>query len=221
MPQRDRSSEAMTASETPGERLCRLLSPLHVAIRATARRLCQSPADGDDLLHEAVLHALSRIDQLRDEARFRPWFYAVLLSLHRARSRRAFWRRFVPFFGPEQPTPEAGEASAVPQQSGWATSLDEETRTRAARISAALQRLPAVQREAIVLFEVEGFAIDEIAALQQVSQSAVKSRLLRARERLRAHYQAQCQHDEEREQAADTENEPKPSLWLPRRGAGS
>ena len=40
--------------------------------------------------------AIDRLDDLREEARFRPWFYAVLLSVHRARARRHFWRRFLP-----------------------------------------------------------------------------------------------------------------------------
>jgi RNA polymerase sigma-70 factor, ECF subfamily len=217
--------ERMTSTETPGERLCRLLLPLHTTVRATARRLCQSPADGDDLLHEAVLHALSRIAQLRDESRFRGWFYAVMLSVHRARSRRAFWRRFVPFFAGEEVPPgsHSGRAESpltrdpVPSFSH----PDEETRTRAARVSAALGTLPAVQREAIVLFEVEGFAIDEIAELQRVSQSAVKSRLLRARERLRSHYQALCQDDEDGGLDAKISVDSGTKLIAQQRGSGT
>ena len=51
--------------------------------------------------------------------------------------------------------------------------------------------LPAEQRETIVLFELEGWQVDEIAALHKVSPSAVKSRLARGRDRLRAYYQKQ------------------------------
>jgi RNA polymerase sigma factor (sigma-70 family) len=180
-------------------------------------------------LHEAVLRALARIDQLRDEARFRPWFYAVLLSVHRQRSRVAFWRRFVPFL-PMHGSMHSrthdddrlhAEPSAAWLASGWPSALDEETRTRAIRVSTALQRLPVEQREAIVLFEVEGFAIDEIAELQRASQSAVKSRLARARQRLREHYQAQCQTEDASERNADVDAKSHTPLWLPRRGAGS
>jgi predicted RNA polymerase sigma factor len=45
------------------------------------------------------------------------------------------------------------------------------------------------QREALVLFEIESFAIEEIAAMQHASIPAVKSRLVRGREALRAHYE--------------------------------
>ena len=53
----------------------------------------------------------------------------------------------------------------------------------------ALATLAPPEREAIVLFELEGFSLDEIAALQRSSLSAVKSRLVRARGRLRRHYE--------------------------------
>jgi RNA polymerase sigma factor (sigma-70 family) len=53
----------------------------------------------------------------------------------------------------------------------------------------ALATLPPEQRESIVLFEVEGWKVDEIAALLGISASAVKSRLSRGRERLRAFYE--------------------------------
>lgn len=182
--------------EAAVDRLARLLQPLHTSARLSARRLCRSLADGDDLFHEAVLRALACIDQLRDETRFRPWFYAVLLSVHRARARRAFWRRFVPLLSQtgdggsqEQNRPLSGVTHSVP--------VDEETRTQAARLSHALQQLPPEQREAVVLFEVDGFSLDEIATMQRVSLSAVKSRLTRGRQRLRGHYEQLCDTDEQ------------------------
>jgi len=52
-------------------------------------------------------------------------------------------------------------------------------------IRCAVQSLPPLQREAVVLFEYEGFTLDEIAAIASVDVGAVKSRLHRAREKLR------------------------------------
>ncbi len=66
--------------------------------------------------------------------------------------------------------------------------LDEQRRG-SDRMSRALSTLPPEQREAVVLFELEEFSIEEIAAIQMVSVSAVKSRLARGRERLRRHYE--------------------------------
>jgi RNA polymerase sigma factor (sigma-70 family) len=47
-------------------------------------------------------------------------------------------------------------------------------------------RLPMLQREAIVLFTFEQLSLDEIAKITAIDAGAVKSRLHRARESLRA-----------------------------------
>ena len=162
------------------QKLMSLLEPVHDQVRGTARRLARDPADGDDLFQEALLRAYHKLDGLRDPSRFRSWFYAVLLSVHRNRARRGFWRRFLSLeserlqgFDPAAP--------AAPDR--------EDERRRAERVSRALATLPVVQREAVVLFELEEFSIEEIADLQRVSLSAVKSRLQRGRERLRRTYE--------------------------------
>lgn len=213
----------METGETPSERLNRLLQPLHTAVRLTARRICRSPAEGDDLFHEAVLRALACIDQLRDEARFRAWFFAVLLSVHRARCRRAFLRRLVPFWDAQDPEPDWPEEVHRSRDELQTLPLDEETRTRAARITAALHTLPTESRQALVLFEVQGFSLEEIAEMQQSSLSAVKSRLARSRERLRQHYRDLCSRDGDDEHASNDVTSPTnrtAALWLETGGSG-
>jgi len=160
------------------QRLTELLTPLHGAALGVARRLARDSADGDDLLSEAVLRAWTHLDALRDETRFRSWFFAILLSLHRSRYRRSFWRRFVPL---GESFDERSEPAVMPE-------TGDDARWRALRARTALARLPAVQREAIVLHDVEGFSVEEIAAMQHVTESAVKSRLSRGRDRLRRTY---------------------------------
>jgi RNA polymerase sigma-70 factor (ECF subfamily) len=156
------------------------LEPIHDRARATARSLSRSRADGDDLFQEALLRAFHKLSDLREPGSFRSWFYAVLLSVHRNRSRRAFWRRFLSLEGE---TARGFEPAVEPAVSG------REERRRAERVSRALATLPAVQREAVVLFTLEDFSIEEIAAAQKVSISAVKSRLQRGRDRLRRFYE--------------------------------
>jgi DNA-directed RNA polymerase specialized sigma24 family protein len=48
----------------------------------------------------------------------------------------------------------------------------------------ALAQLPHEQRESIILFEISGFSIQEITVIQNASESAVKQRLKRGREKL-------------------------------------
>lgn len=161
-------------------RLLALLAPVHERTRTTARRLARTHADGDDLYQEAVLRAHSKLPSLRDESRFPGWFYAVLLSVHRSRARRAAWRRFLSL------EREMERGFDPPDAAGGA---EAEERWRAERASRALSSLPAVQREAVVLFELEGYSIEEVAAWQKASVPAVKARLQRGRARLRRHYE--------------------------------
>jgi RNA polymerase sigma-70 factor (ECF subfamily) len=156
----------------PRQRLTDLLEPLHHEARAFARRLCRSDAEGDDVFHDAVLRALDKIDSLRDDAAFRPWFYRVVISVQRNRYRGSLWRRLVPLGDQEQSSP----GSFADELAG------------AQRARQALARLSAPQREAVVMFEIEGMTVEEVAAIQDVSPSAVKSRLARARARLRSYY---------------------------------
>lgn len=164
--------------EARWRRLLELLSPVHDQGIVTARRLCRSAADGDDLFQAALVRAFEKLHTLREPEKFRAWFYAVLLSVHRTRSRRAFWRRFLPLDDLRGAEPAGDDGN-----------LREDERAATARVRRALAKLPAVQREAVVLFEIEGFSIEEIAALQEVSISAVKSRLARGRRRLRRHWE--------------------------------
>ncbi len=55
----------------------------------------------------------------------------------------------------------------------------------ATRVQQAVSSLPPLQKEALVLFEYEGLTINEIASMLGTDAGAVKSRLFRARERLR------------------------------------
>ncbi len=170
----------LTRAGEPWVRLLELLAPIHERARVSARRLARSNSDGDDLFHDAVLRAFEKLPTLRDPERFGGWFYAVLLSVHRNRSRRSFWRRFVQL-------DEGGErGGALPEV---ATADLESERQQAARLSGALATLPAVQREAVVLHELEGYSLQEVAAMQGVTVAAVKTRAARGRARLRRHYE--------------------------------
>jgi len=164
-------------NEDRWERLLRLLGPIHGQAAGTARRLSRSADEGDDLYQESVLRAYERLHDLRDESKFRSWFFATLLSIHRSRRRR---RTTVSL---EEAWPRGGEPAGE-DGSKWAEALE-----RAHRAARALDGLAPVQREAVVLHEIEGFSVEEVAAMQGVTISAVKSRLARGRDKLRQFYE--------------------------------
>ena len=161
------------------ERLLALLRPVHDQALVTARRLSRSAADGDDLFQDTLLRAFDKLDTLRDLSKFAAWFYATLLNAHRSRSRRRFWKKFLALedLPPrEDPVGEDGRS--------WPSEM-----AQAARAAQALDTLAAPEREAVVLFEIEDYSIEEIARMQRASVPAVKSRLVRGRAKLRRYYE--------------------------------
>ncbi len=152
-------------------RLRRLLDPVHDRAVAFARSLCRSQADGDDLFQEAVLRAIEKVDGLREDGAFKVWLYRVIVSVHRTRYRRSLWHRLVPF--DDHGAPQDGDAARLAGDQ---------------RARVALSWLPHEMREAIVLHDIEGWTVEEIAELEAVSTSAIKSRLSRGRDRLRTIY---------------------------------
>ncbi|MCP4448325.1 MAG: RNA polymerase sigma factor [Myxococcales bacterium] len=161
------------------QQLFELLDPIYDESRALARRVAGSNAEGDDLFQDAVVRAMAKVQSLRDPSSFRFWFYRILLTVNRSRYRRSLWRRIVPLDASPDITDPVGDDG-----SEW-----EDKRSSAVRATQALATLPNVQREAVVLFEIHGFSIEEVADLQKVSLSAVKSRVSRGRDRLRTHYE--------------------------------
>ena len=156
--------------------LIALLAPIHDRAVLMARRIAGSNADGDDLFQEAVLRAMAKLPTLREPDKFSLWFYKILLSVHRTHMRRSFWNRFVPFDDARDTQVKAAYPPAE-----WSVG--------ARRAQEALARLSRVQREAIVLHEIQEFSVAEIAEIQGVSASAVKSRLARSRAKLRRYYE--------------------------------
>jgi len=136
-----------------------------------ARGLEGSETDGDDLLQEALLRAWRAYPRLRDPDRFPAWLFTIIRNTHRSRARKKAIRRWLSLDrAAERPAPET-----IP--------FEEKDAVRR-----ALARVPLPQREALLLYEVVGIPVGEIARRQGVSESAVKSRLARGRERLREAY---------------------------------
>jgi RNA polymerase sigma-70 factor (ECF subfamily) len=167
----------MTDSIPCWQELLDLLGPIQEDVQLFARRIARSNAEGDDVFQDAVFRAAHKLSSLRDRGRFKAWMYSIVVSVHRTRCRRGFWRRLISTSDEDAPEPVGEDGSA------WA-----EEQASARRAANALATLRAPQREAIVLFELHGYSLEEIAEIQRASLSSVKSRLTRGRERLRRFY---------------------------------
>jgi RNA polymerase sigma-70 factor (ECF subfamily) len=137
-----------------------------------ARGLAGSETEGDDVLQDALVRAWRAYPRLRDPGQFKFWLLKIIRNAHRNRARKAKVRKWL----------SLESASQVPAPQGVPFEEKEAVRQ-------ALRGVPRHQREALVLFEVVGMSIEEIARLQGVTASGVKSRLTRGRARLREVYQ--------------------------------
>ncbi|MFM9413408.1 RNA polymerase sigma factor [Peptococcus simiae] len=123
----------------------------------------------EDILQEAFLTCWQKLPQLRQARAFRSWFYQILrrTALDYIKRRQA----------------------EVPQDNMdplFASSRPNQAMTDSDRLQAALGQLPDAQRDACSLYYYAGFSVKEIAAMTQVPQATVKSRLFHARKKLRA-----------------------------------
>jgi RNA polymerase sigma-70 factor, ECF subfamily len=139
-------------------------------------------ADAEDLLQDATLRAFEHQGQLRDPAAGRSWLFTILVRTHLNR-RRTERRR--------------AEVTATDlDDQAFETALGEWTPLRmpdelvdtwrlGEQLTDALNTLPEALRATVWLVDVEGFTQREVAAMHEVPEGTVASRLFRARRQLR------------------------------------
>lgn len=147
-----------------------LYRPYHDVFCRYCHGLTGSREDTRDLVGDAVLVALENFEKLRKKESFKAWLFGIAhrLMLHVYR-RSKFKGKYI-----------EEDANLLPDH-GPAPDLQPDIEV----LYMALGQLPLKQREAIVLFELSGFSLEEIKQIQGGSLSGVKTRLKRARERLR------------------------------------
>lgn len=146
-------------------------------VHRLASRLLGDPAEAEDVAQELFLKLWQLAPRWRaEQAKVGTWIHTVVLNLCRDRLRR---RR--PQIGLDE-LPEAGFAE--PSESRPDSLLDRAE--RGAALTAAIDALPERQREALLLFHIEGLSQQESAAVLGIGEEALESLLARARRKLRS-----------------------------------
>lgn len=139
------------------------------AVRGYLLRLAGSAAAADDLTQVTFLSLVRARGRFLRGSRFKPWLYAIATNAARDSKRR----RTEQLTATGDLPADAGEEMAV-------RDLGMEK-----QVHAALAQLPDAQREAILQHRFHGISFAELAAVEGVSESAVKVRAHRGYERLR------------------------------------
>jgi RNA polymerase sigma-70 factor (ECF subfamily) len=132
----------------------------------------------EDVTQEAFVSAWRNISSFRGEA-FRPWLLRIAANLCRDELRRRGRRPSASLDSAlEAGVPEPPDEDPPPDESAVASELR-------GRLEAALQQLPEDQRTALVLCDIQGLDYGEIAVVMRTSLGTVKSRIARARLKMR------------------------------------
>ena len=130
--------------------------------------------DAEDLFQNTLVKGYQKVETLADDSKFKSWIFTIATREFISMHRNNFWKRFLPL----------GEE----HEDKFVTDVyDREDNDYDKTILLnALSRLNYKERSAILLFEVANFSIRDIKEIQcESSESAVKSRLSRVREKLR------------------------------------
>lgn len=150
-------------------------------VYSLALRMLSSPQAAEDATQEAFIRAWRRIDTFRG-GRFQSWLFTIVANLSRDELRRRGRR---PQTSLDAARDDPDRASLDPADDGPSPEAVAEQGDLRALLQAALAQLPDDWREIVVLSDVKDLAYDEIASITGLPLGTVKSRLSRARGRLR------------------------------------
>jgi RNA polymerase sigma-70 factor, ECF subfamily len=142
-----------------------------------AMYLTKRPPDADDLVQETYLRAFRFSHRFQPGTHLRAWLFQILrntfLTFYRVRER-------------ETAVAEDGVPDWDPPMFHDAPDDDGPTLEAHTDLERAMRRLPEEFRTVLLLAEVEGLPLEEVARVMVCPVGTVKSRIFRAKERLRA-----------------------------------
>ncbi len=171
---------ARERDETAIRELIRRLNPRLFRI---ARGIVDTDAEAEDIVQEAYLTAFGRLDEFRGESRFATWISRIVLNT--ARMRRRGQRTDTKSLDTVEEEALDDRVVQFPGSGG------DDPYTRAGQVQvrqlleSAVTALPPELRVVFLLRESEGMAIGAIAQDLALNPITVKTRLFRARRRLR------------------------------------
>lgn len=181
-----RTGAATTRREAAVRELVRRLNP---RLFRVARGIVESDAEAEEVVQEAYLAAFGKLDQFRGEAAFSTWITRIAINAARMHQRRAR-----PQESYDTVTEDTADPANILSFPGSEPERPEAAIGRAqmrALMERAVAALPSDMRLPFLLHEVEGVSIRQIAADLSINPITVKTRLFRARRRLRAALEAE------------------------------
>jgi RNA polymerase sigma-70 factor, ECF subfamily len=154
-----------------------LAMPLFDSLYNFARWLAHNSNDAEDLVQETYLKALRSFASFQPATNFRAWIFQILKNTFLS-SRSRLERRMTVAMDSEEDSPVLPATSTTPE-----SLLIERSGIDA--VQCAIEQLPVIFREVILLCDVEDASYREIAEILSIPMGTVMSRLARARKLVR------------------------------------
>ena len=152
----------------------RLVAEYRDRLYQVAYRLCLNAADAEDLSFRTLQRAIERIGSYRPTGSFFQWLYTLLVNFRRMDLRR----KAANMLDFTDDLPDA--PSDAPDAADTLADAEDATAVRAAVVT-----LPEIFREVVVFRYFEDMTVNEIAQVLGIPEGSVKSRLNRAKQRIR------------------------------------
>ena len=172
----------LIASILAGERQLfhELVRPYERSLYFAAYSVLENEHDAEDVAQETVLKGLKNLPSFRGESKFGTWLVSIAINEARARLRHDRVLKFDSIDAAQ----EDEDGQFVPALiTDWREVPSEALERKELRelLRSALESLPEIYREVLVLRDVQEFNIADTAATLGVNEGVVKTRLLRAR----------------------------------------
>src|SRR6266516_7264218 len=155
-----------------------LAMPLFDSLYNFARWLVHNQNDAEDLVQETYLKALRSFASFQPGTNFRAWIFQILRNTFLSSCSKLERRMTVAMMDSEEDSPVLCATSVTPE-----SLLIERSGNDAVRC--AIEHLPVIFREVILLCDVEDTSYREIAEILSIPIGTVMSRLARARKGIR------------------------------------
>lgn len=156
------------------EAFARLIEPHFDRLFRLAYRLCGTRSDAEDLVQDVLIRLFERRDELSSIRDLKPWLGRVLYNRF-VDGTRSYGRQPLQLVADDLMDASADNDPAVAASDSQ----------RIGELSAALDRLSEDHRTVILMHDAEGYTLPEIETLTGIPIGTLKSRLNRARSRLR------------------------------------
>ena len=150
------------------------------ALFGFAMALTRNRTEAEDLVQETYLRAMRAFGRLLPDSNLKGWLFAIMRNIRLNQLRSANIRpEFVEIDADGEGNWQWLDQAAVDPQTALIQKVERE------QVRSAIERLPELYREVVVLRDIEGFSYQQIANILQCPAGTVMSRLGRAREQLR------------------------------------